>query len=355
MDLKLEELRKRLLQPVPASPTSYPTLESGREVWSASPLFSQQSPTENSQDTRHRRASAPEENPSERSAAEIMSLTESAHQNTGDQAAAVATDVDVRGAAAVPKVDGRADGTPANELARAIDNLFEPVRHCLGEIPQACEAVSQLTRPTLEMCQPLRNFRDHLQRLSGSFASMRTFRYELDVLAESVEPIGVLNRQTIQLEDAVQAQLAEVVKTLESTKTLRMRIAELGRTVDSASELEAQFLELSRNFGAASRTNRESTEPAEDARSMSTRRWVGVCAVKKEVSQKIATVKFRRKGYRLEDREMEGYAMSYRAYLARRDLPGPEPTFADFVEIHKMQARIAPEDFLALNACRTGY
>jgi hypothetical protein len=34
---------------------------------------------------------------------------------------------------------------------------------------------------------------------------------------------------------------------------------------------------------------------------------------------------------------MEGYAMAYRAYLARRNLPGPEPTFADFVEIRKLQ------------------
>lgn len=32
--------------------------------------------------------------------------------------------------------------------------------------------------------------------------------------------------------------------------------------------------------------------------------------------------------------------MTYRAYLARRDLPGPEPTFADFVEIRKLQERI---------------
>ena len=46
---------------------------------------------------------------------------------------------------------------------------------------------------------------------------------------------------------------------------------------------------------------------------------------------------------------MEGYAMSYRAYLARRDLPGPDPTFADFVAIRKMQARIAPENLLALS------
>ncbi|MFZ1119217.1 MAG: hypothetical protein WB580_17560 [Candidatus Binataceae bacterium] len=50
--------------------------------------------------------------------------------------------------------------------------------------------------------------------------------------------------------------------------------------------------------------------------------------------------KFPRKGCRLEDREMDGYAMLYRAYLARRDLPGPEPTFADFATIRKMQERI---------------
>jgi hypothetical protein len=62
----------------------------------------------------------------------------------------------------------------------------------------------------------------------------------------------------------------------------------------------------------------------------------------------MANVKLQRKGYRLEDREMDGYAMSYRAYLARRDLPGPDPTFADFVAIRKMQARIAPENLLAL-------
>jgi hypothetical protein len=271
MGLKLEELRKRLLQPGPASPTSYPTLELGRQIWSESPVFSQQPATENSQDARHRSASAPEENSSAWSAAEIVSLTDPVHQNTGDQVA-VATDVDIRGAAALPKVDGRADHAPANELTRAIDKLFEPTRHCLGEIPQACEAISQLTRSTLEMYQPLRDFRDHLQRLSGSFASMRTFRDELDVLAEWFEPIGVLNKQIIQLEDAVQERLAEVAKTLESTKTLRIRIAELGQTVDSASELDVQFPELSRSFGAASHTNRESAETAGDARTVSTGR-----------------------------------------------------------------------------------
>jgi hypothetical protein len=33
-------------------------------------------------------------------------------------------------------------------------------------------------------------------------------------------------------------------------------------------------------------------------------------------------VRLQQKGYQFEDRVMEGYAMAYRAYLARRDLPG---------------------------------
>jgi hypothetical protein len=51
----------------------------------------------------------------------------------------------------------------------------------------------------------------------------------------------------------------------------------------------------------------------------------------------MSVVRLRQKSYQLEDRVMEGYAMAYHAYLARRDLPGPEPTFADFVEIRKLQ------------------
>jgi hypothetical protein len=54
----------------------------------------------------------------------------------------------------------------------------------------------------------------------------------------------------------------------------------------------------------------------------------------------MSIIRLRQKSYQLEDRIMEGYAVAYRAYLARRDLPGPEPTFADFVEIRKLQEKI---------------
>jgi hypothetical protein len=64
----------------------------------------------------------------------------------------------------------------------------------------------------------------------------------------------------------------------------------------------------------------------------------------------MSVIRLQQKSYQLEDRVMEGYAVAYRAYLARRDLPGPEPTFADFVEIRKLQEKIerqSSENFLS--------
>ena len=64
----------------------------------------------------------------------------------------------------------------------------------------------------------------------------------------------------------------------------------------------------------------------------------------------MSVIRLQQKSYWLEDRVMEGYAVVYRAYLARRELPGPEPTFADFVEIRKLQEEIegqSPENFPA--------
>jgi hypothetical protein len=54
----------------------------------------------------------------------------------------------------------------------------------------------------------------------------------------------------------------------------------------------------------------------------------------------MSAIRLQQENYQFEDRAMEGYAIAYHAYLARRDLPGPEPTFADFVEIRKLQLKI---------------
>jgi len=51
----------------------------------------------------------------------------------------------------------------------------------------------------------------------------------------------------------------------------------------------------------------------------------------------MAVNRLQRKSFQFEDRQMEGYAALYRAYMAQRTLPGPGPTFGDFVEIRRLQ------------------
>lgn len=153
------------------------------------------------------------------------------------------------------RANSRTDVSSADQLAQALNTLFEPARQCqkrLGEITQSCQVINELACSTLELCQPLQTLGDRLRKIAKALLSMREFREELGVLSEFFEPIDGLNKQITQLEIAVQAQLAEISTTLDSTKTLKARIAELDQSVDSVSELEAQFLELSRCFGATS-------------------------------------------------------------------------------------------------------
>ncbi len=269
--LKLEELRRRLLQPDSVDPVPSSTIKSGRQVSSGLPIFVQQLVDE---DAREKNALTSEEHPTARGSSEVASLSEPIVLEKDDEAAAAAAGTCPKApaaAAATEEANGCTDFSTANRLDLAIDKLFEPARQCqqrLNEITQSCEVINQLARSTLELCQPLRNFGDRLRKLSKAFFSIRTFRDELDTLGESFEPIGILNKQIVQLEGAIQAQIAEVAVTLESTKALRARIAELEQSVDSVSELETQFLELSRCFGARSAVNHEGVEAGREIRSM---------------------------------------------------------------------------------------
>ena len=56
-----------------------------------------------------------------------------------------------------------------------------------------------------------------------------------------------------------------------------------------------------------------------------------------------------RRSFQFEDRQMEGYVAAYHAYLAQRNLPGPEPTFADFIEIRRLQEEMGSSPYPASN------
>lgn len=137
-------------------------------------------------------------------------------------------------------------------LAQAVAELFEPARQCqsrLAEIRSGSEIMEHLTQLAVEVREPLRDFHDHIRRLSSSFESMRAFRDELSVLAESFTPVRALHQQVTQLAHTVRTNLAEVARGLEPAKALRIDIANLAAAIESVSELQVQFQELSEAFG----------------------------------------------------------------------------------------------------------
>ena len=140
--LKLEELRRRLLQPDSVDPVPL-TIKSGRQVSSTLPIFVQQLVDEGA---RQKNTLTNEEHPSAQSSSEAVSLSEPiVLEKDGEAAAAAGSNPKVL-AAPTEKAIGHTDVSSANPLALAIDKLFEPARQCqqrLREITQSCDVINQ--------------------------------------------------------------------------------------------------------------------------------------------------------------------------------------------------------------------
>jgi len=237
MHPRLEELRKRLMEPVPSGPSG----ASGPSRYVAPKRSTEVlAPVTN-------RAQEPSRNEPEPEDTEIdFAAQSSTHTEPMEPAASAETQAkpDDRGALDTPQsVDG---------LARAVAELFEPARECQGylaEIRAASESMGRLTRLAVDLYEPLKSFHGNVRKLSSSFESMRTFRDELGALAESFSPVRALHQEITQLAQTVRTQLAEVAAGLEPAKALRGEIADLSVAIEAVSDLQAQFYELSKAFG----------------------------------------------------------------------------------------------------------
>jgi hypothetical protein len=236
MHPRLEELRKRLMEPVAnghSNPPRYVAPRRGGEVFGPATNRSQEPPNSDLE-------------------------SDDTAMNVGDRSSSDATPLVERPTATEEK-QAKADGRRALEtpqslegLARAVADLFEPVRQCqehLAEIRAASESMGSLTRLAVDLYDPLKSFHGHIRKLSSSFESMRTFRDELAALAESFEPVRALHQEIAQLNQTVRTHLREVANGLEPAKALRAQIADLALAIDSVSDLQAQFYELSKAFG----------------------------------------------------------------------------------------------------------
>jgi len=148
---------------------------------------------------------------------------------------------------AMPKLDGAIQ----TELADSVAKLFEQTKTFqvrFDELAQAIDLIERMTDSAARLFGPLRQFHSQLTQLAVSFESMRAFQGQLAQLGKTFEPMRLLHDQLAQLSDGIQTHVAQLVKSLDPAKDFRDRINALARAMDQASELQADFGELYSTF-----------------------------------------------------------------------------------------------------------
>ena len=153
-----------------------------------------------------------------------------------------------------------AEATEQDADARSPQSV-EPVAEQKPDNDDVQQMATDVTKTTDERAQiiatlfePARLYRE---RLSNSFESIRTLHVELGALAQSFEPLGVMQRQVVDFLNAIQTQLAEMAKSLEAAKALRLQLSELVKVLDAGSDLQAQTYELSKALVVALQADRK--------------------------------------------------------------------------------------------------
>jgi uncharacterized phage infection (PIP) family protein YhgE len=233
MNLKLEELRKRLLDPTasalpPPAETIYK--RSADAVRPPEPLV-----TVNAADTAERRSTPLAE--TQQPMPQPDSLASTVLQYAGENADA---------------------GKSRYQLAQAVNKVFESTRQYqerLADLAKSFDTIEQTAQSATRAFEPIRAFREQMQKLSSTFEPMRSFQEQLGALAESFEPMKALHEQIAMLAEAFQINLAQFAHSMEPAKVFQAQLAKLAKSFEAVAELQSQFLELSETFRVASRSS----------------------------------------------------------------------------------------------------
>lgn len=264
MSIKLEELRKRLLQQTQgestgsgvaavSAPANETELIAEAKAGSVKPDLKAVDPQKAPEPTIVKTI---EVNPlKDRDRAALPKREEPAAHTGGNRPASLAS----------PKLDGALQ----SELAESVAKLFEQTKTFqvrFDELAQAIDLIERMTDSAARLFGPLRQFHAQLSQLAVSFESMRAFQGQLAQLGKTFEPMRLLHDQLVQLSDGIQTHVAQLVKSLDPAKDFRDRINALARSMDQASELQADFGQLYSTFRAVTDHSLDSDERNEESR-----------------------------------------------------------------------------------------
>jgi len=268
MSLKLDELRKRLLQQQSGSdggaPEPSPSAGSSKAFGTFAPKAAEPAialkvseppaairvPEASSADKAgeppvESKQSAPE--PSDVNAAPRPAEAEVAAPVEGSSSSGSDPELQATGFRFVAPPVAPSDPVVQHELADAVGKVFEQTKAFqarLEELSRIFEPIDRMGNSAVRAFAPLRGFQKQMAQLARSFEPMRMFQQQLSQLAQNFEPMKALEGQLSQLADSFQSHIGELIKALEPAKQMRDRIEQLGAAFDEATELHEQFTEL---------------------------------------------------------------------------------------------------------------
>ena len=145
---------------------------------------------------------------------------------------------------------------PPYQLAQAVTKVFESTRQCqdtIAALGQSFELIEQTAQSAARALEPIRAFREQMAKLASTFAPMRSFQEQLGSLAAEFEPMRALHDQIAMVAEAFQTNLAQLALSMEPAKGFQIQLTKLAQSFETVSQLQSQFIELAETFRVASR------------------------------------------------------------------------------------------------------
>jgi len=235
MNIKLEELRKSPLEPV-TTPAGPST--SGYRDSSRELYADRPRSTEPDNLASHRRPSAEAVAPEPAPALELPNGVSGAVLQYAQQASST---------------EGESIDQPDRQyqLAQAVAKVFEQTQTFqdkFAELTRTFEPIERIGQAAARSLESLRCFEQQLVQLAHSFEPMRAFQIQLTQLVQTFEPMKGLQEQLAQLSGAFQIHLNRLAGSLQPAKEFQLELLKLARTFDPVADIQAQFTQLAETF-----------------------------------------------------------------------------------------------------------
>src|SRR5712692_2923825 len=139
----------------------------------------------------------------------------------------------------------------APQISEAVARVFEQTeafQRRLNELRATFEPIERVGKAAADSFAPLSAFRDQLEQLGRSFEPIKAFQSHLAYLAQTFEPMRALQDQLSQIADSFQFEIAQLANALEPAKLFREKIVDLAKAFDPVGELDEGFRALRDSF-----------------------------------------------------------------------------------------------------------